>query len=364
MAIEASLETANADRTFHDPPSTSNLQVDPDAEGTSEIDPIIQPFQSLATTDSELPSRWYLQALRRSRNASLEESSFPPLPMAPKNSEEKPKQESDNFPSNSMAGHLRRQINVADLNSAASRRALPLAGASTQPRPTIISAPVKSRSSGQSKTATGNGLASSSYASLAQAWPTPTLLSVGSSRDSGRIRHSASGPDLLESESAEPSISDFPPVSVAQLHKVPGSIQASLNVQDVQTANQSLVEKIRAALEFDEDRYTAFKGISGQYHQGLIDTGRNLDFVQQFGLSNLILELAQLCPDEQKQQELVETYNASLRSNVPQTNGWGTGNSHLKDSDGSKKGKGKSTVAAAEGSNSKDRLATYVGILV
>lgn len=181
MAIEASLETANADRTFHDPPSTSNLQVDPDAEGTREIDPIIQPFQSLATTDSELPSR-YLQALRRSRNASLEESSFPPLPMAPKNSEEKPKQESDNFPSNSMAGHLRRQINVADLNSAqawsaASRRALPLAGASTQPRPTIISAPVKSRSSGQSKTATGNGLASSSYASLAQAWPTPTLIS-------------------------------------------------------------------------------------------------------------------------------------------------------------------------------------------
>ncbi|KAF5455460.1 hypothetical protein F2P56_025033 [Juglans regia] len=365
MAIEASLETANADHMFHDPPSTSSLQVDPDAEGTSDIDPIIQPFESLATTDSELPSR-YLQALGRSRNAPLEESSFPPLPMAPKNSQQKPKQESENFPSNSMAAHLRRQRNVTDLNSAqawsaASREPRPLAADSTQPRPTTNSAPVKSLSSGQSKITTGNGLASSSYASLAQAWPTPALLSVGSSRDSGktgRIRHSASAPDLVESESVKPSISDFPPVSVAQLHKLPRSGQASLNVQDVQTANRSLVEKVRVALEFNEDRYTAFKGISGQYRQGLIDTGRYLDFIHKFGLSHLILELARLCPDEQKQQELVETYNASLRNNVPQANGRGTGNSHLKDSNGSKIGKGKSIVA--EGSSSKDRLANNI----
>ncbi|KAG7971153.1 hypothetical protein I3843_07G121600 [Carya illinoinensis] len=365
MAIEASLETANADHTFHDPPLTSNPQVDPDAEGTSNIDPIIQEFESLATTDSELPSR-YLQALGRSRNAPLEESSFPPLPMAPKNSQQKPKQESENFPSNSMASHLRRQRNVPELNSAqvwsaSSCGPLPLAAASTQPRPTTNSAHVKSLSSGQSKMATGNGLASSSYASLAQAWPTPALLSVGSSRDSGntgRIRHSASAPDLVESVSVKPSSSDFPPVSVAQLHKLPRSSQASLNVQDVQTANRSLVEKIRAALEFDEDRYTAFKGITVQYRQGLIDTGRYLDLVQKFGLSHLILELARLCPDELKQQELVETYNASLRSNVPQANGRGTGNSHLKDGNGSKKGKGKSIVA--EGNSSKDRLANKI----
>ncbi|KAG6699911.1 hypothetical protein I3842_08G085300 [Carya illinoinensis] len=364
MAIEASLETANADRTSHDPSSSSSLQVAPDPVDASDIDAIVHPFDSLATTDSESSVR-YLQALGSSRNASLVESSFPPLPKAPKSRRQKPKPGSEDFPSNSMAAHLRRQRNVSVLNSAqawpaASRGSLPLASASTQSRPTSNAAPVPSRSSGQSSTASSNGLATSSYASLAQARPTHALLSVGS-RDSGnaeRISHSASAPDLVERGSVEPSISDFPPVSAAQRHKLSTSSQASLNVENVQTANRSLVEKIRATLEFDEDKYTYFKDISGRYRQGTIDTGRYLDYVRQFGLSHLVPELARLCPDAQKQKELVETYNASLQSNVPQANGWGTGNAHLKDSKGSKKGKGKSV--AVEDSNSKERLANSI----
>jgi hypothetical protein len=262
-----------------------------------------------------------------------------------------------------MAAHLRRQRNVTVVNSAqawpaASRGPLLPSSASNQSRPTTNSAPVMSRSSGQPKMATGKGPAESSFASMAQARPTHALLSVGSSRDSGntgRISHSASAPDLVESGSVEPSISDFPPVSAAQMHKMPSSSQALLKLEDVQTANRSLVERIRAGLEFDEDKYAAFKDISGQFRQGLIDTGRYLDYVQRFGLSHLVLEMARLCPDPQKQKDLVETYNASLRSNVSQANGWGTGNARLKDSKGPKKGKGKSV--AAEDSNSKDRLA-------
>jgi hypothetical protein len=363
MAIEASLETANADRTFHDPSSSSSLQVTPDTGDASDIDPIIQPFESLAATDSESSSR-YRQALGRASNAPLEESSFPPLPMAPKKSQRKPKQDSEGFPTtNSMAAHLRRQRNVTVVNSAqawpaASRGPLLPSSASNQSRPTTNSAPAMSRSSGQPKMATGKGPAESSFASMAQARPTHALLSVGSSRDSGntgRISHSASAPDLVESGSVEPSISDFPPVSAAQMHKMPSSSQALLKLEDVQTANRSLVERIRAGLEFDEDKYAAFKDISGQFRQGLIDTGRYLDYVQRFGLSHLVLEMARLCPDPQKQKDLVETYNASLRSNVSQANGWGTGNARLKDSKGPKKGKGKSV--AAEDSNSKDRLA-------
>jgi hypothetical protein len=355
MAIEASLETANADRTFHDPSSSSSLQVTPDPGDASDIDPIIQPFESLAATDSESSSR-YRQALGRAGNAPLEESSFPPLPMAPKSSRRKPKQDSEVFPINSMAAHLRRQRNVTIVNSAqgwpaASRGPLLPSSASNQSRPTTNTAPVMSRSSGQPKMDTGKGPAASSFASMAQGRPTHALLSVGSSRDlgnTGRISHSASAPDLVKSGSVEPSISDFPPVSAAQMHKLPTSSQALLNVEDVQTANRSLVERIRAALEFDEDKYAAFKDISGQFRQGLIDTGRYLYYVRQFGLSHLIPEMARLCPDPQKQKDLVETYNTSLQSNVSQANGWGTGK-------GPKKGKGKSVVA--EDSNSKDRLA-------
>lgn len=355
MAIEASLETANADRTFHDTSSSSSLQVTPDPGDASDIDSIIQPFESLAATDSESSSR-YRQALGRAGNAPLEESSFPPLPMAPKSSRRKPKQDSEGFPINSMAAHLRRQRNVTLVNSAqawpaASRGPLLPSSASNQSRPTTNTAPVMSRNSGQPKMGTGKGPAASSFASMAQGRPTHALLSVGSSRDlgnTGRISHSASAPDLVESGSVEPSISDFPPVSAAQMHKLPTSSQALLNVEDVQTANRSLVERIRAALEFDEDKYAAFKEISGQFRLGLIDTGRYLYYVRQFGLSHLVPEMARLCPDAQKQKDLVETYNASLRSNVSQANGWGTGK-------GPKKGKGKSVVA--EDSNSKDRLA-------
>lgn len=364
MAIEASLEIANADRTSHEPSSSSSLQVALDPVDASDIDPIIHPFESLATTDSESSVR-YLQALGSSRNATLEESSFPPLPMAPKSRQQKPKPGSEDFPSNSMAAHLRRRRNVSVLNSAqgwpaSSHGSLPLASASNQSRPTRHTAPVPSRSSGQSTMATSNGLAKSSYPSLAQARPNHARLSVGS-RDSGntdRISHSASAPDLVERGSIEPSISDFPPVSAAQIHKLSTSSQASSNVENVQTANKSLVEKIRATLEFDEDKYTSFKDISAQYRLGTIDTRRYLDFVQQFGLSHLVLELARLCPDPQKQKELVETYNASLQINDSQANGWGTGNSHPKDRKGSKKGKGK--FVAVEDSNSKDILTNSI----
>ncbi|KAJ6390316.1 hypothetical protein OIU77_024520 [Salix suchowensis] len=151
--------------------------------------------------------------------------------------------------------------------------------------------PLSSRSS-----ASGPGLSSyaSSIQSQTQAQTRPAAVHghpssgslVGSSGTTSRIRHSASGSNLTDSGSLKPSISDFPPVSAVPVHKMPTSSQAVLNVEDFQTANKSLVEKIRTALENDEDRYTLFKDISGQYRQGSIDTGEYLDYVQQFGLSS------------------------------------------------------------------------------
>ena len=366
MAIEASLQMANAAQSFHDPSTSSSEQVAVD-DGNADIDSVIQPLESLATSGSE--SSRYLQALGHSRNAPLEDSSFPPLPLASSNDQQRSKQELEGSSSNTMAARLRRHgnRNVSVINSgsawpAPGRGLVQSSSNPTQSRLTTSVAPGVSRNSGQMKTAINSGTSPSTYASSIQATPRTGhgQSSVGSlrdTRDNGRIVHSASAPNLIESNPVEASISDFPPVSAAQVSKLPASSQPLLNVENFQSANKSLVEKIRGALDFDEERYTLFKDISAQYRQGTIDTDTYLDFVQQFGLSHLVLELARLLPDAQKQKELIESYNASLQSNSLQENGWvrGSSSAHPKDSNASKKGTGKSVDGS--GSNSTNRLA-------
>ncbi|XVF32966.1 hypothetical protein REPUB_Repub17cG0128300 [Reevesia pubescens] len=359
MAIEASLGTAS------DTPPSSTAQMIIDHGDTNDIDPLVQPFELLSTTDSELSSR-YLQALGGgSRATPLQESSFPPLPIAPSTSQ--PKHSSEGLPDNTMAAHLRRQkkgkksaLSSAQAWPATSRRPVQASSSSSQVRPATNVATVTSLGS-------GNGVAQLSYASSthaqAQARPTTAdiLISSGSRMSSGntsRISHSSSAPNLADGGYSEPSISDFPPVSAAQRHKQSSSSQVLRNVEDVHTANKSLLEKMRAALEYDEEKYTTFKEISGQYRQGLIGTDRYLDYVRQYGLSHLVLELAKLCPDARKQKELIDTYNTSFQSNGLQENGEAQGSVWSKENNASKKGKGKSQDVAS--SNSKDTLADSI----
>ncbi|KAJ0112630.1 hypothetical protein Patl1_00810 [Pistacia atlantica] len=360
LAIRASLETVGADGSSYDPSSSSGQLVS-DLRDTDNIDPLIQPFESLATTDSE-PSR-YLQALGQNpRTAPLEESSFPPLPMASSGSQQKPR--NTGLPNNTMAAHLRRKNNrkVTVLHSGqawppTSRGQVQQLNNSIQLRPTANVAPVTTSWS------SGSGPTLSSYAAStetkAQARPIRVhgLVSSSSQTTSGnssRISHSASAPNLADNGSLEPSVSDFPPVSAMQMRKLPLSNQPPPKVENVKAANRSLVEKMRAALQYDEEKYSAFKDISGQYRQGLIDTKRYLENVHEYGLSHLALELASLLPDTQKQKELVETYNASLRGRDGQENGWAHGSSQWRETNGRKKGKGKSL--GTEQSNSKDTL--------
>ncbi|KAG4122746.1 hypothetical protein ERO13_D11G285600v2 [Gossypium hirsutum] len=54
------------------------------------------------------------------------------------------------------------------------------------------------------------------------------------------------------------------------------------------------------------------KRITGEYWQGFISTEEYLAYVHQFGLSHLVLELARLCPNVEKQRELVEIYNFNI----------------------------------------------------
>ncbi|MED6205827.1 hypothetical protein PIB30_021293 [Stylosanthes scabra] len=365
MAIEASLQMANAAQTLHDPSTSSSGYAVVD-DGNADVDSIVQPFESLATSGSEASAR-YLQALGpSSRNAALVESSFPPLPLASSNDQQRSKQESEGSSSNTMVARLRRHgnRNVSVINSG---NAWPapgrgrLSGNSSQARLQSNVAPGVPHISGQMKTANSSGPSPSTYASSIQ--PTSRTAhaqsSVGSSRDTrdnGRMVHSASAPNLIESNPIEASISDFPPVSAALVSKSSASTQTSLNVENVQSANKSLVEKIRGALDFDEDRYTLFKDLSGQYRQGTIDTETYLDYVQQFGLSHLVPEMANLLPDAQKKEELIASYNRTLQRKALPENGWARGSSGIpaKDSNASKKGKGKSVDGSG---NSTNRLA-------
>lgn len=365
MAIEASLETANSDHTFRDP--TPSIGQFADDDGHADIDSIVNPFESLATEGSESAAR-YLQALGNAKNGALGDSSFPPLPINSSNGQQRSKHEFEGSSSNTMAARLRRHgnrnvsiINSGNAWSVAGRGPVQSSRNPSHSKPSPNFALGGSHNSGQTKTVVNSGPQPSTYASSIQATHRTAhgQLPAGSSRDTrnnGRIVHSTSAPNLIENSPVEVSASDFPPVSAALVSKLPISSQPPSKVENVQSANKSLVEKIRGALDFDEDRYTIFKDISAQYRQGTIDTGEYLDYVQQFGLSHLVLELARLCPDARKQKELVESYN-SLQRNALQENDRvsGSTSSHRNNSNVDKKGKGKSLEGRQ--SNSTERLA-------
>ncbi|OVA16675.1 zinc finger protein [Macleaya cordata] len=361
MAIQASLETANSDNRVQD--VSSSAQATYDHRETSGIDDIIPPMESLATSDSELSWR-YLQAVSQSsRNAPLAESSFPPLSGAPGSTQQNPSHDRQGLGKNSMAARLRRSgngaVNVVNGGQCWSTKR-GVSGGFVQSRPAAnygLVSSSSSTSSPQTKPATLNGPVPSSYASTAQARPETAhgLASASSgssswnSSNKARVSHSSSAPNLVERGAAlDSSMSAFPPVTATRKDKLSTSKQPLEKVEDVHTANKSLVERIRAALEFDENKYTAFKEISSEFRLGVIDTGEYLSYVQQFGLSHLVLELARLCPDTLKQRELINTYNASVRGDSAHEKSWGSSSSQSRASNSSNKGKGKRVEEAED----------------
>lgn len=359
---EDSYDTANATG------ATSSSRGDLPSD--NDFGPLIQPLESLSVTDS---ARYLLAAASlTSRNAPLVESSFPPLPVAPAANQQISKRESDGL-RNSMAFHLRRQKNAKEgvSNSAqarplASRSSLVSSSNGFPELPSKLSSnafpdlPSKLSSSGFPELSSGSGQIKTVSNSKVSAALPASYSSVGSSSsikvvgNSSRIHHSTSAPNLTSRASIDTSsTSDFPPVSAAaQVRKIPTSAPDVPKVEDVHTANKSLVERIRYAVEFDEDKYTAFKEISGEYRQGVIDAETYLAYVDQFGLLHLVLELARLCPDPEKQRALIASYNTVMRSN-------GTGSSLTNESSSSSK-KGKGKCLDDVGGNSKDKIADNV----
>jgi len=211
--------------------------------------------------------------------------------------------------------------------------------------------------------------------SSTQTWPTPDqgLLLPGSSqlrigtqatRENGfmpaassnsawnpaapnKIKHSVSTPNLVSGgSSGQASLSTAYGSNRSQ--EPPQGSQALPVAEDVRAANKSLVERMRSALGMDEDRYSAFKEIAGEYRQGIIDTSEYLSYVEQFGLSHLVPEMARLLPDPQKQRELADAYYTNIRFRSLQENGGGTSSQEA-----SRKKKGKGKVPVTESSAAK-----------
>lgn len=313
------------------------------------------PLESSSTTDSESSSTNRLAQRQSSTTVPLEPSSFPPLPKASRTARQKSHNE------NSMAARIRRRNSVTVVHPS---RAWPAVG--RQPTPTTSTSPVgptlsygritslSTASSSTSGPTTGSGFVPSKNSSSSTSVPTIGNGAVPPKNSMARVLVSARtnstvGPTKVDQSASvpskrssfEPSISNFPPVS-ATLTSKPATSEPLPKREDVHTANKALVDKIRAGLEFDDDRFGVFKVISAEYRQNLIDTAEYLAYVHQFGISHLIPELARLCPDGQKQKELLVACNISLQGSGNGIEiGAGKNSSQLKPKKVSKKGKEK-----------------------
>ncbi|KAG1371408.1 E3 ubiquitin-protein ligase ZNF598 [Cocos nucifera] len=393
MAIQASLETAISDSRVRD--SSSSAHPVTERGETSQVDPVTGSLESLSiksgpeprsrspathsqssrTTpfleessfpplaDRELPepSSRYAQALSQSSRsaARLGEESFPPLPGASKGSKPKATHGLESLAKNTLAARLHQRSRASvSVSSARSRPSdyhedVSSSSTSSKIRTTPTHGPTPASSISQpwmaTKPARENGFVSPLSANLAR-----------NLNSTNKMRHSASAPSLVEGGFSNQATSSV--VSAMSGSQVlPMSNQSLPKVEDVQTANKNLVERIRAGLGMDEDKYGAFKSISAEYRQGLINTWEYLSYVEQFGLSHLVPELARLCPDAQKQKELTDAYNANLRNNfiLPKDGGSSSGSSKESNRSGKGKGKGKS-VDHARSTSAKDALAENV----
>ncbi|KAF8667754.1 hypothetical protein HU200_052664 [Digitaria exilis] len=182
--------------------------------------------------------------------------------------------------------------------------------------------------------------------SSTQTWPTPDQGQLLSGSSQLRIGTQPTRENGFVSTGS--SNSAWNPVAP---NKMKHSVSTpNLVSEDVRAANKSLVERMRSALGMDEDRYSAFKEIAGEYRQGIIDTSEYLSYVEQFGLSHLVPEMARLLPDPQKQRELADAYYTDIQFKSLQENGGGGTSSQ----EGNRKKKGKGKAPVAESSAAKD----------
>ncbi|KAF6983253.1 hypothetical protein CFC21_001483 [Triticum aestivum] len=291
---------------------------------------------------SEQQSRYALALNQSSRGSARlgDESLFPPLPGSSNKGSASTQQGLQSLAKNTLASRLQQRSKgtVKVLYSAQSQTAenpeiVPHVSTSTQTWPTPEQGLHLSGSSQLwivTQSTRENGLMPS--ASSGSAW---------NSRASNKMKHSISTPNFVSGgSSAQASSTAYG--NKKQLP--PQSSQPLPVVEDVRQANKSLVERMRVALGMDEDRFSAFKEIASEYRQGVIDTSEYLSYVEQFGISHLVPEMAKLLPDPLKQMELADAYYTNMRFRSLQEND-GCGTITVKENKRRNKGKGKTPDA-------------------
>lgn len=286
---------------------------------------------------SEQQSRYALALNQSSRATRLgDESLFPPLPGSSNKGSASTQQGLQSLAKNTLASRLQQRSKgtVKVLNSARPRTAenpeiAPHVSSSNQRWPTPDQGLVLSGSQVRIGTQSARETGLIPPASSGSAW---------SSGGSNKIKHSVSTPNLV---SGVPSGQASSSTAYGNKNQLPQQNSQTLPVvEDVRQANKSLVERMRAALGMDEDKFSAFKQIASEYRKGDIDTSEYLSYVEQFGISHLVPEMAMLLPDRWKQQELVDAYSTNMRFKSFQENGSG-GTIILKENKRKNKGKGK-----------------------
>lgn len=94
----------------------------------------------------------------------------------------------------------------------------------------------------------------------------------------------------------------------------PSTSSDHLDAEDLRAANKALRESIHSVLQGDGDRYSEFKFISAQFRTGEIDADAYLHHVKGFGLLHLVPELARLCPDVKKKEDLLKVFHRDTLS--------------------------------------------------
>ncbi|KAL8116955.1 hypothetical protein AgCh_023217 [Apium graveolens] len=346
-AVQASLEITDANNHA----SSSGFEVIPNIRAAAENDSKFRPLELLSSSELEPSSSYHHQQGQTTRNVPPEVSSFPPLPVSTRNNQQNLRSKGKGSGKNSMAARLRRQNNVGVLHSAQAWTSVnlqPTATSSSASHSRLTSTSGHKPSPGSSNSSLSKPASESillrhdnaisenrtNYKSVSASSDSSTL------SDSRKVNHSASEPNLVARGSPS-SGPNFPPVSVTKTKNSTTSNQLLVKVEETKAANKFLVERIRAGLQFDEERYAVFKILSGEYRQGLISTSEYVAYVHQFGLSHLLSELARLCPDAQKQKELFEASKISLLRGSSSEISAAMNNGHLKEQKTSRRGKEK-----------------------
>jgi len=305
-------------------------------------------------TVSTDPPRYLTAVSRRALNSPLEESAFPPLPGVTENALQKSRNKGKRS-NKSMAALVRGgQGNARVLNAAESRRSLgpgrhspsyPVNSSSNQTngnrnvnyssRPTVVNSQepvpnsdefppmaalvrggqgnIRVLNAAESRNSFGPGQLSSLY---------PVNSSLNQINGNRNVNYS-SRPTVVNSQEPVPNSDEFPPI--LGRHHVPaasatenqgqGPSNTPLLSEEMRAANKALTESILSGLGGNVQQFAAFKDISAQFRNGGIGARKYYSHISKRGLSHLVPGLASLCPDQDKQRELLEAHEARLKKN-------------------------------------------------